>query len=57
MTGNLISAEAASTRIAALYDTEADATQAVDLVCSTARLSAGQVKLVHPHVARIGLYL
>jgi len=54
MTGNLISGEAANTRIAALYDTEADATQAVDLVCNTAGLSAGQVKLVHPHEAHFG---
>ncbi|MDT6964663.1 riboflavin biosynthesis protein RibA [Cupriavidus sp. SZY C1] len=54
MTGNMISGEAANTRIAALYDTEADAAQAVDLVCTSARLSAGQVKLIHPHEAHFG---
>jgi len=54
MTGNMISAEAASTRIAALYDTEADATQAVDLVCSSAGLGADQVRLIHPHEAHLG---
>lgn len=54
MTGNAISGEAASTKIAALYDNESEATQAVDLVCHSAGLSAGQVKLVHPHEAHFG---
>ena len=54
MTGNMVSGEAAHTRIAALYDSEADATQAVDLVCSSAGLGADQVKLVHPHEAHFG---
>ncbi|WP_354684366.1 riboflavin biosynthesis protein RibA [Cupriavidus necator] len=54
MTVNPLSAEAASTKIAALFDTKSAASNAAERVCYEAHLKRGQVRLVHPYEAHFG---
>ncbi|NSX15492.1 MULTISPECIES: riboflavin biosynthesis protein RibA [Cupriavidus] len=54
MTDNPLNAEAASTRIAALFDTKLAASNAAERVCYEAHLKRGQVRLVHPYEAHFG---
>ncbi|NOV22643.1 riboflavin biosynthesis protein RibA [Cupriavidus necator] len=54
MTANPLNAEAASTKIAALFDTKLAASSAAERVCYEAHLKRGQVRLVHPYEAHFG---
>lgn len=54
MTASPLSAEAASTKIAALFDTKSAASNAAERVCYEAHLRRGQVRLVHPYEAHFG---
>ncbi|WP_042879029.1 hypothetical protein [Cupriavidus necator] len=54
MSANPLSAEAASTKIAALFDTKSAASSAAERVCYEAHLKRGQVRLVHPYEAHFG---
>ncbi|WP_454753276.1 riboflavin biosynthesis protein RibA [Cupriavidus necator] len=54
MSANPLSAEAASTKIAALFDTKSAASSAAERVCYEAHLKRGQVRLVHPYEAHVG---
>ncbi|NUO86938.1 MAG: riboflavin biosynthesis protein RibA [Cupriavidus sp.] len=54
MTANPLNAEAAATKIAALFDTKLAASSAAERVCYEAHLKRGQVRLVHPYEAHFG---
>jgi len=54
MAGNVITSEQASTKLAALFDSEAAASNAAERVCYEAHLKRGQVRMIRPHERHFG---